>query len=280
MQLDYGRPSPAWSSGLSVFGHIRTEGVAVTERVPALLPNLHVTLRGRATYRFADGRSRVAPPVAVIGATMSAFSMELSADYEVVCIGFLPSSWAASVGVPADRLADDVTDAADIWPAGAVASLWHAVAEAPGLDARRSLIEAFLQDRTGAVRVDDAGRGAAVQRWLERPGPPQLDGLADGLDLSWRQVERLTRTLFGASPKTLAMKYRALRTAGALAVRGEAALAPAMEGYADQSHMIRDFRRFVGWTPRRFLLDRHALASATMQGRWDAGVRTPLALLS
>lgn len=280
MQLEYGRPSSAWSAGLSVFGHIRADGVPVTECVPALLPNLHVTLRGRATYRFADGRSRAAPPVAVVGATMSAFSMELSADYDMVCIGFLPSSWAAIVGVPADRLADDVTDAADIWAPGPVATLWHAVAEAPALDARRSLIEAFLHDRGGDVHVDEAGRQAAIQRWLEQPGPPRLDGLADRLDLSWRQVERLTRSGFGASPKTLAMKYRALRTAGALAVRGEAALASAMEGYADQSHLIRDFRRFVGWTPRRFLLDRQALASATMQGRWDAGIRTPLALLS
>jgi len=283
MRLDYIRPSPDLGAHLSMFGHVRAAAAPAFSCVPALLPNLHVTLRGTATYRFADGRRRAAPPVAVLGATLSAFFMDVSDDYDMVCIGFLPGGWTAA-GVPADRLADEVTDAADLWSPGVAAALWQAVAEAPDLPARRAVIEAFLRARVGSACSEDAepggGRAAAVRRWLERPGPPRLDGLADELDLSWRQVERLTRTVFGASPKLLAMKYRALRAAGALAVRGEAAMGAALDAYADQSHMIRDFRRFVGWTPRRFLNDGQALARATMQGRWDAGVRSPLALLS
>ncbi|UZW57987.1 hypothetical protein NUH86_22160 (plasmid) [Sphingobium sp. JS3065] len=53
-----------------------------------------------------------------------------------------------------------------------------------------------------------------------------------------------------------------------------------MESFADQSHLIRDFRRFVGWTPTAFARDRRNIAYATLEGRSRAGAVRPLSLLS
>jgi AraC-like DNA-binding protein len=93
-------------------------------------------------------------------------------------------------------------------------------------------------------------------------------------------MRRLTLDCYGASPKTLAMKYRALRTATVLCQGNSADTDAAMRAYADQAHMIRDFRRFVGWTPAAFLRDQHNIAAATLTGRRKAGATRPLVLWS
>lgn len=280
METKYLRPSPNLAGQLSIVGRIRAASSLLFASVPALLPNLHITLHGTATYHFADGRRRAASPVTLLGATSAAFIIEASADYEMICVGFLPIGWTRLVGFPADRLADDVIDAADVWSPGAVTSLWQAVVEADDLSTQQRRIEAFLRASARASQIGGRSVDVALQKWLEHPGSPCLDHLARQLDLSWRQIERLSRHVSGASPKALAMKYRALRAAGVLAVRGEAAMGRALDGYSDQSHMIRDFQRFVGTTPRRLLTDGQLVANATIQGRWNAGARSPLSLLS
>jgi AraC-like DNA-binding protein len=280
MRIDYLAPTPGWAPAISVFGHIHSVAAPSEEVVPALLPNLHLRLAGEACYRFGDGRQRPAPRAALVGATNAAFGLAVGPGYEMLCIGFLPEGWRTVVDVPAGLLADDVLDAGAVWPAGEVDALWHAVGEARDMIARRALVERFLARRWREGALDRARRGAAVQAWLERPGALVLDDLARALDLSVRQAERLTGELYGASPKLLAMKYRALRAAGTLAVHGADALPRAMADHTDQSHLIRDFRRFLGCTPGGFLRERQAIAHATMHGRWAAGVRSPLALLS
>lgn len=90
-------------------------------------------------------------------------------------------------------------------------------------------------------------------------------------------MRRIALEYYGAPPKILAMKYRALRLAAEMCQGG--GLGETLQAYADQSHMIRDFRRFVGWTPAAFQRD-HNLAAATLSGRRRAGAARPLVLWS
>ena len=76
------------------------------------------------------------------------------------------------------------------------------------------------------------------------------------------------------------MKYRALRTAALMCRSDSAGMTDALPDYADQSHMIRDFRRFVGWTPAAFLREHQNIAAATLSGRRKAGAVRPLVLWS
>ena len=62
--------------------------------------------------------------------------------------------------------------------------------------------------------------------------------------------------------------------------RDGAAMAVASQAYADQSHMIRDFYRFVGWAPATFLREHQNIAAATLLGRRMAGAVRPLVLWS
>ena len=60
----------------------------------------------------------------------------------------------------------------------------------------------------------------AVDAWLADNPSPVLDELVATTGLSRRQVERRCNALYGAPPKLLARKYRALRAAVALVQDG------------------------------------------------------------
>src|SRR3546814_2234328 len=67
--------------------------------------------------------------------------------------------------------------------------------------------------------------------------------------MSIRSVERMTKHYYGLSPRMLARKYRAVRAAAAIA-RGETIDTDALgDAFYDQSHLIREIKRFAGATP-------------------------------
>lgn len=93
--------------------------------------------------------------------------------------------------------------------------------------------------------------------YLHRPQHPSLVTLAASCGLSRRQMERLCRTHVGVSPACFAMIRRCHRALALLAPPAtpqalmslSLASIAAEAGYADQSHMTRELRRFTGQTP-------------------------------
>ncbi|WP_257558047.1 AraC family transcriptional regulator [Sphingobium sp. CFD-2] len=245
-----------------------------------MLPNLHIRLAGASGYAFAGGPISPAPRVTLLGPTSAAYAMVLAPGTEIVTTGLLPQGWMALVGAAAAELSDRIIDAAAIWGDWKIDQLCDRLVSAVGDTARVAVLESFLLQETRNLSDITLARTAMIDQWLERSAGLSLDLLCAELGVSSRQAGRLTLELYGASPKTLAMKYRALRAAAIMTSHGEAGLERAMTPFADQSHLIRDFRRFVGWTPTAFARDRRNAAYATLEGRSRAGAVRPLALLS
>ena len=70
--------------------------------------------------------------------------------------------------------------------------------------------------------IQDRGAGGLhfmqqVDGWLADSPSPEMDDLIAITGLSRRQVERKCNAMYGAPPKMLARKYRALKAAVALA---------------------------------------------------------------
>ncbi len=116
--------------------------------------------------------------------------------------------------------------------------------------------------RTAIARLD-----AALLRHLRRvqPSPARIDRLVAAVEqargnvrvetlaaqagVSRRQIERDFLDAVGLTPKTFAAILR-FRHAGQRLRAGEPIAEAALAaGYADQSHLSRDFRRFVGLAP-------------------------------
>jgi len=117
-----------------------------------------------------------------------------------------------------------------------------------------------LDRRLGAAaRAGDAAVERAVARLRE--GAVPVGVLARDLGLSLRQLERRFRARTGLAPKTFARLTR-FQHALARMNAGAPSLADVAlrSGYFDQAHLVRDFQRFAGTSPTRFLRAPHELA--------------------
>lgn len=250
--LRYFAPSPALAPFVNLlFLWTGAPGISA-DWMPAIEGQIAIRLGGTGRFRFADGRVVDPAPVALIGPLSGSIHMTVQ-DMRSVGAGLTALGWQALTQVPAVLASDMILDLAALWGDGPTTRLHAELAEAPGDQAVVSRLDAALVRRimTGGVRVDP--RGAAVDRWIAAHPDLSLDALSEALSLSARQVARLTAATHGLTPKLLAMKHRALRAATRLALVRPARIAEAGYGYSDQSHMIRDFRRFIGTTPTAFL---------------------------
>lgn len=85
-------------------------------------------------------------------------------------------------------------------------------------------------------------------------GALRLGELAARLGRSPRRLQRLFLEAVGVTPKFFSLITRARRAAQLMATPGRPSLADvaAQAGYADQSHMTRDFTRLAGASPARW----------------------------
>jgi len=125
------------------------------------------------------------------------------------------------------------------------------VGNAPGFRARRAVVERFLEKRLERARASSSRLPAAVSLVLARRGRLPVGRIAERVGCSRRQLEREFAEGVGLSPKELSRIARfqnVLRLAGRNPAAGWADLA-ARCGYADQAHLVREFRAFSGATP-------------------------------
>jgi AraC-like DNA-binding protein len=153
-------------------------------------------------------------------------------------------------GVQADELTDRVVALEDLWGR-------------PGreLPTRIEWLDAALMRQlvAGRTRKTESLRlGRLVGAIAASHGEVTVADLAQAAGVSRQHLTRTFRQSVGITPKLYARLIR-FRAALGFAARGGSAdwAQSAVEtGYADQSHMISDFRRFSGLTPDVFVRDR------------------------
>jgi AraC-like DNA-binding protein len=134
-----------------------------------------------------------------------------------------------------------------------------------GCDARTiEGILRFVRERIDSSEGDEPVVASCAQSLVRARGVLAIDALVAESRLSRRQFERRFRETVGLSPRLFANVLRLRSVFDALKANPDggwtdAALAA---GYFDQSHLIRDFKRFVGCTPAQFLRAEHGLATA------------------
>jgi len=276
--LRYFEPAPDLKPYVASYYLFRADVPLLDDILRADLAQLRFMLTGHGLYGFGTGRSVHTPEICLLGPTMAATHMVVKGPLHVFGISILPAGWAALIRDDASRHRDTALDAVDV--------LGPLLNDA--LDAMRCALSPALM-----VSIANATVRALLARaqeppfwftrladsWLTGEISPQVDRLIGEAALSSRQIERLARRIYGAPPKMLARKYRALRTASALAATPEW---PDEwdEAFYDQSHFIREFKHFTGLTPRQFQIDPPPVMRLTIARRRLAGRLPELAALS
>jgi len=118
----------------------------------------------------------------------------------------------------------------------------------------------------------------ALEDWLLNDDDLDLDRLMSMMDVSRRQTDRLAKKFFGASPKLLQRKYRALRAADRIRASNAPWQSAAGPGFYDQSHFIKEFKTFVGVTPAQFYFNNQSTLVREVQAkRTNEMLKLPLA---
>lgn len=113
-------------------------------------------------------------------------------------------------------------------------------------------IDALRDAAKQAIDVDPAVT-LAVERILASNGDSPISFLAREAALSPRQLRRRFSHHVGMTPKELARIVRLRAAAAAAVTRGDSwSEVVADHGFADQPHLVREFRSMLGVTPTRF----------------------------
>lgn len=253
MALRYFLPSLSLRGHVSFLYRFDTGCANFAGTLPAMLGQVQLRLSGTLNYchtgHAAAAGFASASATLITGPTHGVTRLEAPDRLVTVGAGLLPLGWARLVRAPAAVLADTSLDARAVW-GPAIEQALHCAIEAPDAAQQVAALDRFLSDLVDrAPPIDD--RIAAIDTWLAATPFSDVDGLARSLDLSSRHVRRLTSATHGAAPKRLASKYRTLRAATLLGLGEAPDWRSVADGFADQAHLIRDFQRFVGQSPRR-----------------------------
>jgi AraC-like DNA-binding protein len=189
-------------------------------------------------------------------------------------IRFWPGTAPALLPVEAPLLRDRTVPLATVdpeWDRRVAAALATVREAGPAVERLGGLVDDLLPPR----RELDGAVMQGVFRLLRSAGGEPVPAVARAAGLSPEQFRRRFRRAVGLTPKELA-RIRRFREAAI-----EAVLAPpqpwvelaAEHGYADQAHLIHEFRRLIGLSPESFRREFRRIAHGTLERRGARGDR-------
>jgi AraC-like DNA-binding protein len=230
-----------------------------------------------AGLRFTEG----APPLASVGPgalkpqwpfvangpTSKAIRFGLARS-RIWGLGLQPAGWAKFVGAPADQLADATVDGSSHRAFRHFAPLLGRMLDAGG-DAEeiaRRINDFFLAMIDRPSPSED--QIFACQEALRDPETAGVAEFGERVGMTQRSLERFCRRHFGFPPKLLLRRQRFLRSLAQFMRDPSLKWVGAMDRqYHDQAQFVRDFKAFMGLTPRQYAAMPHPILEPVMQQR-------------
>lgn len=274
-ELQYFPPDPDLAEMVSSFYFARIDMPLFDEYERADRAQFRIMSVADGEYVFADGHRFPATRATIIGPTSGRCRAICHGPTQLYGFGMMPAGWATLMGADADKLTDRAIDATILfgsWLDDVIDAFVGATDTAERLIIGNNFAREILKKNEPAP----VWFTRTVDQWLTTATSPQVPDLVDATGMSIRSVERMTKHYYGLSPRMLARKYRAVRAASALA-RGEGLDSAQLgDAFYDQSHLIREIKRFAGATPGQ-LGKPSRYTEATTKGRKElAGKVSPL----
>lgn len=218
--------------------------------VPDGCPEIIVHYRDRFT-EDAAGRRIVQPDVIVSGQLTRPLLLRPMGRVGMVAARFRADGLFPILGVPMHELVDRRGPLESI--CNDVPTLQARIAEASSDRERVSHLATFLERKLAKRYTLDAVVQHNVQAILASGGQISLDQLAQSAGLTARQLERRFQVSVGVSPKFLCRIVRFHAIFDRLQSSTPWSSIAIDCGFFDQSHLIRDFKQFAGYSPAMFL---------------------------
>ncbi|MES2097584.1 MAG: AraC family transcriptional regulator [Pseudomonadota bacterium] len=271
IQLDYRVPAADVADYATLFYYFTADMPVFEDTERADFAQMRFRLDGRpAEYHFPDGTIQQITPVHILGPTSGSWNVKAQGPIRLFGWGFTAAGWSAMLGGDASNALNRMIDAVPVL-GDRIGEALRALQAAPDTDAMAAIATDLIRDLVKDACPENVGFARQVDAWLEASVSPEIDDLIAATGLSRRQVERKCNAMYGAPPKLLARKFRALRAAVAMCGRDLSFDDAVGQGFYDQSHLIREVKQFTGLTPKQIRDHPTALAALTVQQRIALG---------
>ena len=279
MRFLYYEPAPALRRFVSSYYFVSLSFDAA-DIMRAEIANARFILNGTVSSDLMGGMQSYTQGKSILcGPTHHWSNVHFTPGARIFGAAITPLGWCRLFGMSAAEAADCILPLEDCIPASS-RSLQDAVFDAADEEATVAAADKFfLSLVSDAVRVREDFIEQATA-WIVDPEPNEIEHLLRKMDLSHRQVERLCKASFGAGPKRLHRKFRALHAANRLTWMDLTDWREvARTAYYDQAHFIREFKEFNGRTPQEFINGPHILVRATLAERLKINHGSPFSLV-
>jgi len=213
----------------------------------------------RVSFANTDFSGLQVERVSAIGPLRQMLNYEVLPGTDLIIAVFNPDGFFRLMQVPMDEIGEEkVVDPDLLLHITGFNTLWQQLKGLPALDDRISLLKehaiAFIQDAEEAASPLAAGIPYFSNPWIQ-----PVRAIAQDSDLSERTVQLRFKKYLGYSPKELVRFLRFKQVIQSIQQQQSSqvdwyALVEQF-GYHDQSHLIKDFKQYLGMTPRKFVQD-------------------------
>lgn len=263
MDLSFAMPAPELAPFVSIYYRVFFDYPQIEDFERADVGYLRLMFGGHGFYNYPGGQRDPDCPVMLLGPATTTASYSITGPLDSFGCVLLPGFWGGIVDANASDYANRARDGVPLLGNEALA-LFDRMKGIRDVDEMGRMMDAFLIPRINNLPEDHRLVIAKIGDWLSCLPISSPEALYAACDLSPRQVMRLANRYFGAPPKMLARKFRALRTASRLiGTKGPVPDALTRE-YSDRAHMIREIKHFTGLTPRQLQINSNPIMQVTL----------------
>jgi len=195
------------------------------------------------------------PQTIISGLTNSFSDVSTFGDAGVIFVAFQPAGACHFFNFPLSEIENQSIDLSDIF-FKEIKQVEEKLYSKNTLAERVNLIESFLLKRFSQVPYyDESLIRTGVQLIKQNKGQISALALSDKLSVSSKSLERKFSEYLGKTPKQFIKLIRFQETLYDISSNKNINLTEYAyrNGYFDQSHFIRDFKLFSGYTPKEFI---------------------------
>lgn len=195
------------------------------------------------------------PNIMLMGQRTKSYYILPTGNVDTFAICFYPLGFRNIINTTLENLVDKQISIAELFGEAQANKLEQQMIQAIDTQERIKIIETFLLKKLDLKNTINNIVKSTVDILLKTNGTAPINIILEDDISKRRQLERSFKKQIGISPKQLAKAIR-LQTAMQLLLNKESQTLTniAYESeYFDQSHFIKDFKEFVGVTPKKFL---------------------------
>jgi AraC-like DNA-binding protein len=172
----------------------------------------------------------------------------------IFSINLTPIGWSRFWSKSAKQFADTIRPLSDLI-GGDAQELRRSLAAATSASDQHLVAERYFLGLLECKEKREAAvRAHAVQSLIVDTDICSVEQISESLEMGNARLVRLCRRAFGFAPKLLLSRRRFFRMLEQLEVRPYCEWRDFLDPhYVDQSHFIRDFKRFTGMAPSQFM---------------------------